>query len=64
MKLKSTKEFCCKTWNTVYAEDCTLEHNCYLDKGHDGECVCGWCDDGPLEIHPYLEENQDQINSK
>ena len=53
------KEFCLKKWNSIYAEGCTLEHNCYLDKEHIDECVCYWCENMPIEIHPYLEEDNE-----
>lgn len=31
-------EFCDKLW---VGDD--VNHHCYLDKGHDGPCACGYC---------------------
>ena len=33
--------YCGKRWS-----ENDNDHACYLDLGHDGECVCGCCEEG------------------
>lgn len=42
----SEPEYCPKEWK----KDGVI-HSCYLDKGHKGDCVCGYCETEPSE-HP------------
>jgi len=40
-KATEGKSFCFRAWSGLSDK---LVHVCYLDEGHEGECVCGHCD--------------------
>lgn len=52
MEIKKATPCCDRIWRTP-GEQGLLKHYCYLDKGHEGDCICGFCDEPyPPEEHP------------
>ena len=44
-KIMTERPFCSEPMPVIQHELCS----CYLDEGHDGQCVCGLCDEGTHE---------------
>lgn len=49
-EIEKAKEFCDSTWETKNGAYIFI-HQCYLDKDHKGEHVCGNCMEFPIELH-------------
>lgn len=45
-ELEVSERFCLNEWPIDPNNPAGTQHQCYLDKGHDGECVCGRCAEG------------------
>lgn len=57
-ELQSVVKFCNHKFVTEY-KGIRLKCQCYLNAGHTGDHVCGYCHDYPLELHPYEGEKDD-----
>ena len=61
-EIKKAEDFCNKKWDSMFGET-KLLHRCYLDIGHKGDCVCGECDEFPIELHSYEGEEKNEAKS-
>lgn len=51
------QESCGRRW-----EEEGVLHTCFLVKGHDGACRCGWCDLTPTQLNANgFDVDEDQM---
>ena len=56
MELDEGAPFCNEEWkdNILRIHE---KHICYLDQGHEGPCVCGYCD---MNYDEYIKEQSNE----